>query len=500
MLNMLQQLAIHANAQPDKPAIESSNLSLDYQTLYDHVLQTMERLSKLNIDSLALDLDNGAAWAIIDLASMAADISTVPIPPFFSPDQVCHALSDTAVSCVITDAPKRFIEKAAGITLTETATFELCGKTLYYLQTHHKTNKIPKGIHKVTYTSGTTAEPKGVLLSWKQMEPVITSLAKAVAVKQNDRHVVLMPLAVLLENMAGLYLPLWCGASVALPSLIETGLLGAAGLESERMVETLEHYAATTAIFSPQMLQGMVEHISTTGITPPSLRFIALGGAAVSKRLLQSAKQLGIPVFEGYGLSESASVATLNHPGAQRIGSVGKPLPHLQLCIAKDGEVLVRGNSFLGYLNDTEPRNENDWWHTGDIGRLDDEGFLYLLGRRRNIFITAFGRNVSPEWVERELILEPVIIQAALFGEARPWNLALIVPSLCASQQEIETAIQRTNQNLPDYARIGQWLMADAPFNLVNGQLSGTGRLRRQTIYQHYCSRIEAQYQQELIS
>ena len=193
-------------------------------------------------------------------------------------------------------------------------------------------------------------------------------------------------------------------------------------------------------------------------------------------------------------------MVTLNHPAADRPGSVGRPLPHLHIRIATDGEVWVRGNRFAGYLGERQRAAEDEWWQTGDIGFIDADGYLFLRGRRRHIFITAFGRNVSPEWVERELVLEPAIAQAALFGEARPWNVALIVPAAKATGTEIEAAIQRVNQSLPDYARVSQWIAADEPFSLRNGQLSGTGRLRRDSLLQHYGSRMAALYQEELAS
>jgi long-subunit acyl-CoA synthetase (AMP-forming) len=209
---------------------------------------------------------------------------------------------------------------------------------------------------------------------------------------------------------------------------------------------------------------------------------------------------LGLPVFEGYGLSECASVTTLNSSSHYKIGSVGRPLPHTQLRIADDGEVLVSGNLFAGYLGETAPQLANGWWHTGDIGYLDQDGFLYLKGRRRNIFITAFGRNVSPEWVERELVLEKPIIQAALFGEARPWNVAVIVAMPGATTEDLAVSIARVNSTLPDYARVSRWIIAYEPFSPINGQLSGTGRIRRQDIYQTYQHQIELLYQEELVS
>jgi long-subunit acyl-CoA synthetase (AMP-forming) len=338
------------------------------------------------------------------------------------------------------------------------------------------------------------------MLSWKQMQRVVESLVEAVEVRPADRHVALTPLAILLENIAGLYVPLWAGASVALPSLSETGMQGAAGLEPRLMLQALNDNQATAAIFSPQMLQGAIACLQAGYPLPKGLRFIALGGASVSRRLLQKAADLRLPVYEGYGLSEFASVVSLNRPGEQCLGSVGKPLPHVELKIAEDGEVLIKGNPFAGYLGEPPCDTAHGWWHSGDIGFFDDRGFLHLLGRRRHIFITAYGRNVSPEWVERELVLEPAIAQAAVFGEARPWNCALIHAAADADETAVEMALQRVNGLLPDYARITQWLAVDAPFSLHNGQLSGTGRLRREAIYQHYAERIDALYTEVLVS
>ncbi len=498
---LLQQIALHANRDPEREAVTGSEISLTYRELYENLCSLIARLQTLDLKCIALDLDNGPAWALLDLAAMSAGITLVPLPPFFSPAQIRHALVASGAELVITDSAERFAAKVPALETHRSASLNLVGRSLSCLTLAQKKHESLQDVLKVTFTSGTTAEPKGVMLSWDQLKPVVTSLAGAVKVTDDDCHLVLTPLAVLLENIAGLYVPLWCGARVALPSLRETGLLGAAGLDSQQMMQALEKYAATSAIFSPQMLQGAVSYLSRSDSSlPSSLRFIALGGAAVSQRLLNEAERLGLPVYEGYGLSETASVATLNLPENHRIGSVGKPLPHIQVKISAEGEVLLKGNHFLGYLGEEEDRQTDSWWHTGDIGYLDADGYLFLKGRKRHVFITAYGRNVSPEWVERELILEPVIAQAALFGEAKPWNVAIIVPAGDIDDAKIDSAIRRINLMLPDYARVGHWLRADAPFSLNNGQLSGTGRIRRLAIYEHYRSRIEALYQQELVS
>ncbi|MET0009162.1 MAG: AMP-binding protein [Candidatus Thiodiazotropha sp. 6PLUC9] len=499
-MKLFDRISQYALEQPDAPAIVAGEDQITYAELQQSLSRLKAELRALQVSTLALALDNGPAWALLDLAAISCGITLVPLPPFFSHTQLEHALKAAGVEMVITDNGQGLQQGLPQLSLSEVQNLQLCGHTLTCLATALPPQNLPSTISKITFTSGTTAEPKGVMLEWMHMEQVVESLAEAVDVSTSDRHVALTPMAVLLENIAGLYIPLWSGASVALPSLRDTGLLGAAGLDAQKMLNTMTRYDATTAIFSPQMLQGMVTALNAGAPYPEQLRFVALGGAAVSKRLLQQALELQLPVYEGYGLSEFSSVVCLNRLGDQRLGSVGKPLKHVALKIADDGEVLISGNCFTGYLGDSKQESSKRWWHSGDIGFLDDDGFLHLQGRRRHVFITAYGRNVSPEWVERELVMEPAIAQAAIFGEARPWNCAVILPSASAGDIDVEAAIEQVNALLPDYARITQWLIADSPFGIENGQLSGTGRLRRESIYQYYQERIDALYLEELVS
>ena len=154
---------------------------------------------------------------------------------------------------------------------------------------------------------------------------------------------------------------------------------------------------------------------------------------------------------------------------------------------------MIHGNAYLGYVGQQHAQTNSV--HTGDIGHLDKDGYLIITGRKKNIFITSFGRNVSPEWVERELKISPYIAQAALFGEAKPWNVAVIVPRQGTSAEQIENAINTINAQLPDYARVGRWISADAPFCTKNQQLTSNGRNRRDVILQHYQHKINALYE-----
>ncbi len=499
-MKLFDRILSHAYTRPHAVALSGNGCELDYQGLAREVQELSQRLGELNITTLGLDMDNGPIWALFDLAALFSGITLVPVPPFFSPQQVQHCLKQASVQAVVSDNPELFRNRASDVVADSWSKIQVMQQEVALIDAAGDGASVPAEVSKVTYTSGTTGEPKGVMLPWERIEPVVESLAGAVEARESDRHLALMPLAVLLENIAGLYVSLWSGATALLPSLAETGLKGAAGLDAVTMVRAVRDYNATSVILTPQTLQGLVEVIEQGSPSPEQLRFIAVGGASVSPQLLQRARQLNLPVFEGYGLSECASVTTLNTPSQYRDGSVGRPLPHTQLRIAEDGEVLVSGNLFAGYLGETAPQLQDGWWRTGDIGHLDQDGFLYLSGRRRNLFITAFGRNVSPEWVERELVLEKSIAQAAVFGEAKPWNAAVIVPMPGATPEDLASSVARVNSGLPDYARITRWTVADEPFSPMNGQLSGTGRIRRLAIHQIYLQQIESLYQEELVS
>lgn len=354
---------------------------------------------------------------------------------------------------------------------------------------------LPAATHKVTFTSGTTGEPKGVCLDRGTMETVAGSLGLASAASRHDRHLCLLPLATLLENIGGLYTPLLAGATVCLPRLATVGLSGSSALDVARLVAALGDWRASTAIMVPQMLQAVVAAGRAGMPLPRSLRYLAVGGAPVAARLLENARALGLPVHEGYGLSECASVVAVSRAGESRSGSVGKPLPHVRIEFADDGEILVRGTPWHGYLGDCASQHPADFIATGDLGYLDADGFLFLTGRKKNMFITSFGRNVAPEWVEGELASHPGIAQAALFGEARPFNCAVIVARQGTPRDAIEAALEEANRQLPDYAQVRAWIAATEPFTASNGMSTPNGRLRRPVILGKYAAQIDALYQ-----
>jgi len=170
-------------------------------------------------------------------------------------------------------------------------------------------------------------------------------------------------------------------------------------------------------------------------------------------------------------------------------------LPHVRVSFAGDGEILVAGVRWRGYLGETPGAEALETIATGDLGFLDGDGFLHVTGRKKNVFITSFGRNVAPEWIERELVSRAPILQAAVFGEARPFNTAVIVTHPGATREAVANALDDVNQALPDYARVASWIPAREAFTPRNGLSTPNGRLRRSAIFGAYAERINAFYQ-----
>lgn len=499
---VLSAISGHAGSRPGAVALSDGESTLTYAELDRLIRDTAEELKKPGAKTLGLALDNSPLWAVLDLASISSGRTVVPLPGFFSPAQIVHAIADSGADLILSDRPDfPGLLEHAGLKVIRTETRELCRKT--YSEIHIENRAIappPSATAKITYTSGTTGQPKGVCLGLAAMEQVAQSLCLASLASSTDRHLCLLPLSTLLENIGGIYVPLLAGACSFAPPLQRVGLQGAAALDVAQLLQAMHECRASSAIMVPQMLHALVAAVGAGAARPPHLRFIAVGGAPVSARLLEQARMLGLPVYEGYGLSECASVVAVNTPHDNRPGSVGKPLPHVRLGFADDGEIGVAGAVFAGYLGQAAGLNADGCFPTGDTGYLDADGYLYLTGRKKNMFITSFGRNVAPEWVERELAIQPAIAQAAVFGEAKPWNAAVIVPRPlpgAGRDHAVAEAVAAANQLLPDYARVARWITAGEPFTLHNGLLTGNGRLRRSEILSRYATRLGELYQQE---
>jgi len=489
---VLKAVASHAKSRPDAIALQGDSISISYYSLNQEITNARQCMQRNDLRRIGLLMDNSPAWAVIDLAALSNNSMLVPLASFFSDQQLLHAIDSASLDTIITDDPGRLMKLMPHATLRPRA--RILGQNMWHISIPVSRNyQLPGNTTKITFTSGTTGTPKGVCLSADAINSVALSLADITTVEKGDRHLSLLPLPVLLENIAGLYVALLRGVPCVLPSSSALGSQGSRTIDFSRLFSAIKTHQATSIILLPEMLQALLTTVEQ-GLDLSNLRFIAVGGASVSPALLKKAESLDLPVYEGYGLSECASVVAVNAPEAVRRGSVGKPLPHVKVSTSTDNEILVSGPAYTGYLNETS-RTGDKYLATGDLGYLDEDGYLYITGRKKNVFITSFGRNISPEWIEREIQAQPAIAQVAVFGESRPWNIALVVPSPGATIKEIDEAIKMVNLTLPDYARVSKWLTADEAFTPENGQYTINGRPRREAIWISYVDQINQLYE-----
>ncbi len=441
---------------------------------------------------LAVLGDNGPDWVMADLAAMRAGKVHLPLPGFFSPDQMAHALARTAADAVLTDQPERIGALDLGFGITGAWR----GMTL--MRRVVAPVAMPAGTAKISFTSGSTGAPKGVCLSTEGLLDTAGALAERLADLPMDTHMAVLPLALLLENVAGVHAPLLRGSSVHLPPLGRLGWQGMAGFDPAALDAAIDAARPGSLILVPELLKAWTLHLEKTGKRPAdSLNYVAVGGARLDPGLLARARALGLPAYQGYGLTECGSVVSVNRPGDDHAG-VGRPLGHVRIRI-DGGEVRIKARAFLGYLGAEELQPDNDGgleFATGDLGEFDSHGHLRLAGRRKNLIITSFGRNISPEWVESALLAQTAIGQAVVTGDARPFLSAILVPAPGARMEDLDGAVAAANASLPDYARIGRWLGAP-PFTVRNGLFTGNGRPVRAAILDHFAAETAALYDQK---
>jgi len=447
--------AIEAH-EPNKIALQDMAQAVPYGKLLNEVEKREKKL--LAVSVLGLVLDNSVEWVLWDLAALKSGIPCVPLPPFFTQGQKAHAIQSAGVSHLLTPEELKNVTGKPGL-------------------------KLPEKTAKVTFTSGTTGTPKGVCLPKKAMENVAAGIVKVLGAEMVGTHVSALPLAVLLENVAGVYAGLIAGCTIKLDGLESFGQ------NYKNIYTNLE--GATSTILVPEILRILMAQVATKGPLP-GMKFIAVGGSKIDPALILQARAMGLPVYEGYGLSECASVVSLNTPQEDKPGRVGKLLPHVRADIVND-EIHIKDPGFLGYIGEDTLQT----FSTGDFGEIDEDGFLTITGRKKNVLITSYGRNISPEWVEAALLAQPSIIQAVVYGDAQPHLSALIVPA--SATADIQTAVNRTNATLPDYAQIYNFHIVPQ-FQLEDGMLTGTGRPRRQQILTHYTRRIEMDFYDQLVN
>lgn len=458
---------------------------IDAAALADRIAGLATVLGPLDGAVVALLADNGPDWLIADHAVRQAGGVLLPLPTFFTDMQCRHALDMAGASRLLCDDGGR----ARRLGLDDGRALPVSALQLYLRDA--PVVALPEGTAKITFTSGTTGQPKGVCLSTEQLSAVSTSISGIARRLGIRRHLCMLPLAVLLENVAGADTAWLTDACCVVPPLADVGLRGSSQFDVRAALAAIARWQPDSIILLPQMLTALVAAGEAGLPLPGGLKLVAVGGARVSPDLITRARALGIPACEGYGLSEAGSVVALNMPD-DAPGTVGRVLPHLTVTLSARGEIMVSGPRLPGYIG-AAPLPDGPL-HTGDIGRLDGDGRLHVTGRLKHQIITSFGRNVSPEWPEAELLASPAIAQVVVFGEAQAVLSAIVVPRGDVDAGTLDAAVAQANARLPDYARIGLYLRADAPFSPANGLATDNGRVRRDAVWGAYGEKLAQLY------
>lgn len=464
MSGALAALARHAERRGDAAALDDGAQTLSYGRLVRRVGAVAAAARDLP-PVVGLLAPHGIDWAAGELGLEAAGRMLVPLPDFFSDAQLRHVLADAGVSTALVAPGAEPRAASLGLSLIPIPQGEGRFET-----------PLSADAARIVYTSGSTGRPRGVRLGRSQLDRQCAALAAVVAAGPGDLHLSALPYALLLESLCGLNAPLLAGAGVRIvPGLAAARPAAVPGL----LAGAAAACCPTTTVLTPQLLAAWVAALDDARVAAPAtLRFVAVGGAPTPVPLLVRARALGLPAFQGYGLTECSSVVAVNRPGSDRMGTCGRPLPGAAVEIAEDGEIVVRGATVMdGYLGGASAQGV---WRTGDLGVLDADGYLVVRGRKDSLIVRPSGRNVSPEWIETMLSADPRIARCALAQVADGSLVAAIEPAApgVGSALDLDALLAEA----PDYARPDRVLWLEPGGFAARGLLTPNGRPRRKAL------------------
>ncbi|MGL6335797.1 AMP-binding protein [Aeromonas jandaei] len=473
-------------------------------------------------DKVALLSKNCAQWFIADLAMQMGQFVSVPIYPTANVDTIEYVLRHSEAKAIFVGKLDDWKSQEAGVPadlLRIAFPYDTMPASYQWdelLETHEPIPdspvQEPDSLLSLVYTSGSTGKPKGAMLTVERYAWSCEKLVETVNLTQADRGFSYLPLAHITERVYIYGGSLFGGATIAFPESLDT------------FVEDVKRCRPTVFISVPRLwamfrikiheklpqkklelllkiplVSSLIKSKLKKGLGLDQARVLGCGSAPVSPALLEWYLSIGLKVTEAWGMTENHAFSTINYPfRADKIGTVGKAGPGVTIKISDEGEILCRCEGMMvGYYKDPEHSAEaidaEGWLHTGDMGKLDKEGYLTITGRMKDVFKTAKGKYVAPVPIEGLLGQEPIIEQLCVIGYGMPQPVALVQLAESAAKgnrdevvARLEAARVRVNDQLESHAKIRGILVVKTPWNIENGVLTPTMKIKRHLLEQKY--------------
>ena len=546
-----------------------------------------QALSELGVgagDRVLLLSDDRPEWHLVDLAVLDLGAVDVPVYGTLTPEQLAYQMRDSGAKVAVAETSEQMAkileirnrcpdlahliqiegDTEPGVSSLEQVVLsgQVGGVEDRFWKRSRKVSE--DDLMTIIYTSGTTGEPKGVMLSHRNLVQNVLASAPRVPVRRRDLALEFLPLCHVFERMVG-YIYMWHSTYRAYCSIYHVGeliadirphLFAAVPRFYEKVYQTIMAKVAAASPARRALFRWALDvgreaahrrngGRQVAGLLAQRLRladrlvlskvrqglggrvhYAISGGAELPLHLAVFFHALGVPVLEGYGLTETSPVIAVNgaKPGQLRLGTVGKPLRNLKLRIADDGELLVKGPSVMrGYWNKPEMTAEvldqEGFFYTGDIAEIDDDGFLLIVDRKKDLIVTAGGKNVAPLPIESALASSRFVDAAVLIGDRRPYIVALVSPSFealepWAAEHDLEHAgrsdlvgreqvrqlfqgiVDRTNAGLARHEQIKKFALLPTSLSVEEGQLTPTLKVKRRVVEQQFATYVERLYQE----
>ena len=480
-----------------------SQLSMTLAQLQQSSDQLAEKMTANGLSPqhriIGIAIDPCFDWIIADIMALNHNAISLPVPTEFSDEQLENLLK-TVDCCLVNN--HHIAQRIINI-LPDLAMFYCDGS----IANSGAISQFPKGeqlitedIVKVIHTSGTTSSPKGVLIRDEGIGQLSNSLLHQFSHIGAIKYLSMVPFSLLIEQVLGLYLPILSGGCCVLPPQGLPPFSTQLGLATHYL-SLFNVSGANFAFLPPKLLEEAIdilkkhEESMAKELFGSPLPHLVTGGAKTPHNLLEELAAYGVTIYEGYGLSENSSVVALNLPGTHKIGSVGKPLPGVELRFI-DGELAMRSHSLCAGYSATDTTSceftEDGFLMTGDLAYQDKDGYLFIDGRRKNVIILSTARNVSPEWVENTYKQSAHISDVVVFGDGQEKLSGVVFTHTNVDHKQIKQELEVLAKKLPSYARIEELRILSNNPGLREKYFTLTGRPIRQLIEHDFSTLVEA--------